>query len=103
MEVSKPSLENDSFVDKNIATVGICLWDRHDGGITNAVQLLVRPLDIRCDESGAHPDESGFVMLTITREEMRGLLAELDEDWADIVKYSGDPNAQMEGKLNVEK
>lgn len=89
--MQEPTLENDSFVDKAIATAGICLWDRHDGGITNAVQLLVRPLDVRGDESGEHPGES-FVMVTITREEMRGLLAALDQDWADVIKYTGDPN-----------
>lgn len=86
-----PTLEDDSFVDKAIATFGICLWDRHDGGTTNAVQLLVRPVDVRCDESGGHPGES-FVMVTITREELRGLLEQLDSDWAASVEHAGDPN-----------
>jgi len=82
-----PTLENDSFVDKAIATVSVCLWDRKDGGMTNAVQLLVRPLDLRGDESGSHPGEQ-FVMVTITREEMRDMLKELDIDWADTISHA---------------
>ena len=89
--MNAPTLEDDSFVDKAIATFGICLWDRHDGGTTSAVQILVRPLDVRGDESGGHPGES-FVMVTITREEMREMLAALDQDWTDVVTHAGDPN-----------
>lgn len=87
-----PTLEDDSFVDKAIATVGYVLWDRHDGGITNAVQLLLRPLDVRGDEAGGHPGES-FVMATLTREEIREILAVLDEDWANQLQCTGEPNA----------
>lgn len=90
-----PSLENDSLEDENIASVSYRLCKRHDGVMTNAVELLVRPLDIRGDESGEHPDESGFVMLTITREEIRAMLRLLDEDWSDIVAFTGNPNAQV--------
>lgn len=86
-----PTLADDSFVDPAIATMGICLWDRRGGGMTNAVQLLVRPLDVRSDESGAHPGES-FVMVTLTREELRAMLAELDRDWSEVVSVCGDPN-----------
>ena len=86
-----PTLANDSFVDKAIATVDLCLSDHHERGLTSAVQLLVRPLDVRSDESGAHPGES-FVMVTITREELRALLAAADEDWDEIVRLNGDPN-----------
>lgn len=89
---STPTLECDSFVDKAIATCSYCLWERHDGGITNAIQLLVRPLDVRCDESGSHPDENGFVMITITREELREMVKLLDEDWRRDVLLLGDPN-----------
>lgn len=83
-----PTLANDSLIDKAIAQVSICLWDSHDGGMTNAVQLLVRPLDIRSDESGGHPGEK-FVMLTITREEIVEMQKALDADWADQVKFAG--------------
>ena len=90
-----PSLDDDSFVDKAIATMAITLWDRHYGGTTNAVQLLVRPTDMRSDESGEHPGET-FVMVTLTREELRALLTELDEDWALQVAVTGDPNSPIE-------
>jgi len=93
MNPPAPSLSNDNLVDPGIATVSVCLWDRFDGGITNAVQLLVRPINLRADESGEHPGES-FVMVTITREEMRAMLTELDADWTDTVRVCGDPNAQ---------
>ncbi|MDP3654287.1 MAG: hypothetical protein Q8R67_21680 [Rhodoferax sp.] len=83
-----PTLENDSFVDKAIAQVSICLWESHDGGTTNAVQLLARPLDVRGDESGGHPGEQ-FVMVTITREEISAMHYALDQDWADQVKFAG--------------
>lgn len=86
-----PALEDGSFVDPAIATMGICLWDRHGGGITSAVQLLVRPLDVRSDESGGHPGES-FVMVTLTREELREMLAAVDADWSEVVSVCGDPN-----------
>lgn len=76
-------LANDSFVDKAVASVGICLWNDRAGKITNAVQLLVRPIDIRSDESGDHPGES-FVHLTITREEVKAMLQALDEDWREV-------------------
>lgn len=89
--MENPTLEINSFVDPNIANFGICLWERHDGGITSAIQILVRPNDIRCDESGMCPGES-FVMMTITREEMREMLKQLDDDWDDIVQHGGDPN-----------
>jgi hypothetical protein len=80
-----PTLADDSFVDKAIAHASIALWDSHDGAITNAMQLLARPVDVRGDESGAHPGER-FVMITITREEVRAMLKALDDDWADHVK-----------------
>jgi hypothetical protein len=83
-----PTLIANSFVDKAIATCGICLWDKHGGGTTNAVQLLVRPIDVRSDESGQCPGET-FVMLTITREELREMLRELDEDWGAHLMVCG--------------
>ena len=82
-----PILEDDTLVDKAIAQVSICLWDSHDGGMTNAVQMLVRPVDIRSDESGGHPGEK-FIMLTITREEIAEMQKALDADWADHVKFA---------------
>lgn len=92
-----PTLENDSFVDPAIASFSICLWDRHGGGATSAAQLLVRPIDVRGDESGEHPGER-FVMVTLTREELRVMLAELDADWATIVTHCGDLNADQDNK-----
>ena len=83
----QPTLENDSFVDKAIAQASICLWDGHHGGVTNAVQLFVRPLDVRGDESGSHPGET-FVMVTITREEIAAMQKALDDDWADQIKFA---------------
>jgi hypothetical protein len=82
-----PTLDDDSLVDKAIAQVSISLWDSHDGGMTNAVVLLVRPLDVRCDESGGHPGES-FVMITITREEIAEMQKALDADWADHERFA---------------
>lgn len=86
-----PTLADDSFVDKAIAQMSCALWERHGGGITNAISLLVRPIDIRGDEAGGHPGEK-FVMLTITREEVREMLEWLDDDWANQVSITGDPN-----------
>ncbi len=82
-----PTLDNDSFVDKAIAAMSIALWDSPTGGVTNAVQILVRPTDVRSDESGAHPGES-FVMLTVVREEIREMLRALNDDWADQLKFA---------------
>lgn len=79
-----PTLADDSFVDSAIAACGVCLWECKDGvTVTNAVQLLVRPTDVRGDESGGHPGET-FVMVTITREELAAMLAALTSDWADV-------------------
>jgi hypothetical protein len=86
-----PTLENDSFVDPAIAQMSISLWGRHGGGMTSAVQLLVRPQDVRIDESGGHPGEL-FVMVTLTREELREMLAAVDADWSEVVSVCGDPN-----------
>ena len=83
-----PTLDDDSFVDQAIATCSLALWHRKDGAMTNAVQLLVRPLDVRGDESGGHPGER-FVMVTITREEVRAMLAALDADMAECLRAVG--------------
>lgn len=83
-----PTLEDDTFVDPAIATCSLALWPRKDGAMTNAVQLLVRPLDVRGDEAGGHPGER-FVMVTITREEVRAMLAALEEDMADCMAAAG--------------
>lgn len=77
----EPTLEDDSFVDPAIATCSLTLWERKDGAMTNAVQLLVRPTDVRGDEAGGHPGEK-FVMVTITREEVAAMLKALAEDAA---------------------
>lgn len=79
-----PTLEDDSFVDPAIAACSLALWPRKDGTMTNAVQLLVRPRDVRGDESGGHPGER-FVMVTITREEVRAMLHALKQDMADVL------------------
>lgn len=81
-------MNRNSSMDKAVAQTSICLWEGHDGGVTNAVQLLVRPLDVRGDDSGEHPGEK-FVMVTITREEIAEMQKALDDDWADHVKFSG--------------
>lgn len=89
--MSPVTLENDSLVDPAIAQVALTLWNEKDGRMCSAVQLLVRPLDVRGDESGGHPGEQ-FVMLTITRDELQAMLKAVEEDWADSVKHCGDPN-----------
>lgn len=85
-----PTLDDDSFTDPAIAACHLALWTRKDGAMTNAVQLLVRPKDVRCDESGAHPGEQ-FVMLTITREEVAAMLFELEQDIADCLHAAAMP------------
>ena len=86
-----PTLEDDSLVDPAIAQVSLALWNEKDGRMCSAVQLLVRPLDIRGDEAGGHPGEE-FVMLTITRDELQAMLNAVDEDWATTVQCAGVPN-----------
>lgn len=86
------TLEDDSLVDPAIAQVGLTLWNEKDGQMCSAVQLLVRPLDVRGDEAGKHPGEQ-FVMLTITRNELRAMLDAVDADWAAVVQCAGNPNA----------
>ena len=81
------------FVDKAIATYGITLWDNTLGQITNAAQFLIRPTDMRIDESGQYPGET-FVMATLTRDELRSVLDDLEQDWADVVYHVGDPNTE---------
>ena len=78
---NEPTLDDDTFVDPAIANCCLTLWERKDGAMTNAVQLLVRPTDVRADESGGHPGER-FVMVTITREEVAAMLKALNEDAA---------------------
>lgn len=85
------TLADDSLVDPAIAQVGLTLWNEKDGRMCSAVQLLVRPLDVRGDEAGGHPGEE-FVMLTITRDELKAMLDAVDEDWATVIKHTGDPN-----------
>lgn len=88
---AEPTLLDDSFIDQSLAQAACCLWHRADGGMTNAIQLLIRPMDVRGDESGNHPGEE-FVMVTITREELRAMVTWLDEDWARDIALLGDPN-----------
>lgn len=88
---SSVSLNNDSLQDKNIATVSVGLEYNAKGKMTNAIELLIRPNDVRCDESGEHPDETGFVLARITREEIEAMLEWLQQDWADHIKYCGGP------------
>lgn len=76
-----------------IVRTDIALWDGPGGGITNAVQLLVRPSGMRSDEAGEHPGEM-FVQVTIAREDMAEMLIALDADWADHCRICGNPNAK---------
>jgi len=85
------SLADDSLVDPAIAQVSATLWNEKDGRMCSAVQLLVRPLDVRGDEAGGHPGEE-FVMVTITRDELRSMLDFVDGDWAETIQHAGDPN-----------
>lgn len=93
-DVLEPTLADDSFQDEALAQAACVLWKTEDGKITNAVQLLVRPTDVRGDESGEHPGES-FVMVTITREELRAMLNWLDEDLSRDFTLLGDPNVMV--------
>lgn len=87
-----PTLDNDTFDDQAIATMSVGLCARRDNGrVTNAVDILVRPVHVSCDESGSHPGEK-FVLLHLTREEVRSALHFLEEDWATQVELAGDPN-----------
>lgn len=90
-----PALADDTFADKAIAQMSIALAETPAGTLTNAVQLLVRPTDVRGDESGAHPGES-FVMATITREEVRAMQAALDADWADHLRCTQPITTEVE-------
>jgi hypothetical protein len=90
------SLADDSLVDPAIAQVAATLWNEKDGRMCSAVQILVRPLDVRGDEAGGHPGEE-FVMVTITRDELRAMLDFVEEDWRLTVQYAGDPNAEVSG------
>ena len=56
-----PTLENDKFEDKAIAAMSVGL-ESYQSEMTNAVYILVRPIDVLSDESGQHPGES-FVQL----------------------------------------
>lgn len=76
------TLADDSLVDPAIAQVALTLWNEKDGRMCSAVQLLVRPLDVRGDEAGGHPGEE-FVMLTITRDELRAMLDAVETDWRE--------------------
>lgn len=75
------------MIDQSIANAEIALHDAPDGGVTNAITLLVRPETFVHDESGQHPGES-FVPVTLTREEVREILADLDKDWADHERFA---------------
>lgn len=83
-----PTLADDTFVDPAIATCSLTLWERKGGGMTTAVQLLVRPSDMRGDESGGHPGER-FVMVTITREELAAMLEAAVLDAAECLLVAG--------------
>lgn len=85
------TLADDSLVDPAIAQVAATLWNEKDGRMCSAVQLLVRPLDVRGDEAGGHPGEE-FVMVTITRDELRAMLDFVEEDWRRTIQCAGDPN-----------
>lgn len=82
-------------MDPAIATCALTLWDRKDGSLTNAVQLLVRPADLRGDESGGHPGER-FVMVTITREEIAAMLQTLEVDAAECLLAVGKTESNHE-------
>lgn len=75
------------MIDQSIANAEIGLHDTPDGGMTNAITFLVRPEQYVTDASGAHPGEM-FIAVTLTREEVRDALANLDQDWADHEKFA---------------
>lgn len=75
------------MIDRSIANAEISLQDTPDGGMTNAITFLVRPERYVSDESGQHPGET-FVEVTLTREEVRECLADLDRDWADHERFA---------------
>lgn len=79
---SKPTLEDGDFFDRAVAQVGCHVVNTYRG-TTNAISLLVRPIDIRSDESGEHPGET-FVMVSLTREELHEIVKLADDDWADL-------------------
>ncbi len=83
-----PSLDNDDFADPAVATVCFGLEHNKDGSPTNCVYVLVRPIDIRCDESGDHPDEDGFVSFHFTYEEIAEIKKAMEQDWADQEKHA---------------
>lgn len=78
-----PSLVDDSFADKALAAIDLSLCMLPSGEVSNRAELLVRPTDIRTDEAGRHPGER-FVLVTITREEVRELLEMMDRDVAEV-------------------
>lgn len=84
-----PSLADDSFDDKALAAIGLSLCSLPGGEVSNRAELLVRPTDMRSDESGEHPGER-FVLVTITREEVRALLTMMDEDVAEVRATAND-------------
>lgn len=75
------------MIDQAIANAEISLHDTPEGGMTNAITFLVRPERYVSDASGDHPGET-FVEVTLTREEVREVLADLDKDWADHEKFA---------------
>ena len=89
--MEKITLADDSFVDPALAQCSVALWNEKDGRMCSAIQLLIRPLDVRGDEAGGHPGEE-FVMVTITRDELRAILDFVEEDWRRTVFCCGDPN-----------
>lgn len=75
------------MIDQSIANTYIALEDTADGGMTNGITFLVRPERFERDESNA--DDTGlYLAITLTREEVRQCLADLDKDWADHEKFA---------------
>lgn len=85
------SLRTGSFTDSNLAAVSFGLEINKDDSFTNAVYLLVRPKDMRCDEAGEHPPSETFAQVIITYEELRAMVKALDDDWALQQKHAPMP------------
>lgn len=89
----EPELETSAtecYFDPAIAAMHCSLDYLADGHMTNVAEVLVRPSALVSDESGEHPGER-FMRVKFTREDVQGMLAWLEQDWADTVQHCGRP------------
>lgn len=73
-----------------LADVHIELGVRPDSPhrFTNFATLLVRPHHTESDASGTHPGEQ-FYMLSISRQKLKSILLDLEDDWDDHMEHCG--------------